>query len=641
MLRYPLNRRARKSKPRQQRQDQPLTLESLESRQMLSADGLLGSTLVAQTAFANLNTPVITQPLTAPSASAFNPETGITITSVGNLDGSRTVTQTNANGDVISTTNIPASTPPSASTTDPNTGNTITATGNPDGSQTVTETTPTGNTVSTTNVPTSSPDSASSTDPSTGVTTTSTSNPDGSRTVTETDANGDVTSTTDVPASTPPSASTTDPDTGNTITSSGNPDGSTTITTTTPDGQTTSTTNTPSTGTSASSTDPSTGITTTSTSNPDGTRTVTQTNAEGDVISTTTKGTPKPQPTQDQPQGPKITMLVYDIETGNDYPVFEGDFDPNGGLFGDGGTQSDTTDDTAPDGPTEPAGDDNEPVDSPSDTAPDTPQDPTPPASTSPGQTEDTDSQAQNSNSESNSNSQSTGGPSLNGPAAATAVTQGIGLLPDIADARAAQLGEELAGTSKLANLSDTVKTGAKVVGAAGNIIGGVVEYTQSAGTTKADKIADAVGVAGVGFAPGVGINQAIGGTVDTVLALTGIDDNAGVGDVIGASNVVRITRAGLSDTIGLITGDPTAGRELNALNHAFQSGKFGTVTQGISQAGDYVGEVAADTVIGGLQWLGVIDDPSVAPEIPQNTPTISPEDIGPIPEDVPDGGLT
>ena len=147
----------------------------------------------------------------------------------------------------------------------------------------------------------------------------------------------------------------------------------------------------------------------------------------------------------------------------------------------------------------------------------------------------------------------------------------------------------------------------------------------------------DGVGVGAVGFYAPASINQVIGATVDAGLNLTGVDENAGVGDVIGGANVVRLARAALFDAYGLITGDPASGGELQHVSRQFQSGNNGTATQSFSKAGAYVGESATDVVIGAGQYLGLFDDPSQPPEIPQNGPKLSPEDIGPIPADVPD----
>ena len=76
-----------------------------------------------------------------PSASMTDPATGITTTSQGNPDGSRTVTKTDADGNVISEERMPARGEglPSASSYDPKTGVTTTSQGNADGSRTVTK----------------------------------------------------------------------------------------------------------------------------------------------------------------------------------------------------------------------------------------------------------------------------------------------------------------------------------------------------------------------------------------------------------------------------------------------------------------------------------------------------------------------
>jgi hypothetical protein len=127
-----------------------------------------------------------------PRASAYNPDTGITTTSQGNPDGSRTVTKTDRKGNVISRETIPAKRPPSASSYDPDTGITTTSKKNPDGSRTITKTDERGKVISEEKVPAKRPPSASSYNPDTGITTTSQGNPDGSRTVTQTDSQGNV-----------------------------------------------------------------------------------------------------------------------------------------------------------------------------------------------------------------------------------------------------------------------------------------------------------------------------------------------------------------------------------------------------------------------------------------------------------------
>lgn len=81
--------------------------------------------------------------------------------------------------------------PAFASSTDPSTGETITSVGNPDGTRTVTKTDKAGNILSRETVG-NSPDSASSTVQKTQVTTRSVANPDGSRTVTKTDKDGNI-----------------------------------------------------------------------------------------------------------------------------------------------------------------------------------------------------------------------------------------------------------------------------------------------------------------------------------------------------------------------------------------------------------------------------------------------------------------
>ncbi|GEM_PF-2280742 len=85
--------------------------------------------------------PAPTRPRELPSASSTDPATGITTTSQGNADGSRTVTRTDADGNVLSQETMPPAGQglPSASAYDPATGITTTAQGNADGSHTVTQ----------------------------------------------------------------------------------------------------------------------------------------------------------------------------------------------------------------------------------------------------------------------------------------------------------------------------------------------------------------------------------------------------------------------------------------------------------------------------------------------------------------------
>ena len=75
-----------------------------------------------------------------PRASSRDPRTGVTTTSCGNPDGSRTVTRTDRNGKVIDSKHIPKKRLPSASSRDSRTGVTTTSRGNADGSRTVTRT---------------------------------------------------------------------------------------------------------------------------------------------------------------------------------------------------------------------------------------------------------------------------------------------------------------------------------------------------------------------------------------------------------------------------------------------------------------------------------------------------------------------
>ncbi len=127
-----------------------------------------------------------------------------------------------------------AKTPDSAGSTDANTGTTTTSVKNPDGSRTVTKTDKDGNVLSKERVG-KAPASASSIDKKTGITTKSVRNPDGTRTVTKTDRDGNVLSREKVGKS-PDSASSTKLNTGEKITSVANPDGSRTVTKTDKDG---------------------------------------------------------------------------------------------------------------------------------------------------------------------------------------------------------------------------------------------------------------------------------------------------------------------------------------------------------------------------------------------------------------------
>ncbi len=127
-----------------------------------------------------------------PRASSRDPKTGVTTTSCGNRDGSRTVTRTDRNGKVIGSKVIPKKRLPSASSRDPRTGVTTTSRGNRNGSRTVTRTDRNGKVIGSKVIPKKSLPSASSRDSCTGVTTTSRGNRDGSRTITRTDRNGGV-----------------------------------------------------------------------------------------------------------------------------------------------------------------------------------------------------------------------------------------------------------------------------------------------------------------------------------------------------------------------------------------------------------------------------------------------------------------
>ncbi|GBE42946.1 hypothetical protein BMS3Bbin10_01017 [bacterium BMS3Bbin10] len=170
----------------------------------------------------------------AASASSTDNKTGVTTKSVKNPDGTRTVTKTDKDGNVLSKETVGKS-PASASATDTKTGITTKSVRNPDGTRTVTRTDKDGNVLSKETVG-KSPDSASSTDTKTGITTKSVKNPDGTRTVTKTDKNGEVISRVIVDKS-PASASSTDLRTKVTIKSVANPDGSRTVTTTDKNGK--------------------------------------------------------------------------------------------------------------------------------------------------------------------------------------------------------------------------------------------------------------------------------------------------------------------------------------------------------------------------------------------------------------------
>jgi len=124
------------------------------------------------------------------SARSTDKNTGVTTTSVKNPDGTRTVTRTDRNGNVLSKKTVSKS-PASASSTDRKTGVTTKSVRNPDGTRTVTKTDKDGNVLSRETVG-NSPDSASSTGLKTKVTIKSVANPDGSRTVTTTGKDGIV-----------------------------------------------------------------------------------------------------------------------------------------------------------------------------------------------------------------------------------------------------------------------------------------------------------------------------------------------------------------------------------------------------------------------------------------------------------------
>ena len=123
-------------------------------------------------------------------ARSTDTNTGITTTSIRNPNGSRTVTRTDKNENVLSTETL-GNAPASASSTDKTTGITTKSVRNPDGSRTVTRTDKNGNVLSTETLG-NAPASASSTDKTTGITTKSVRNPDGSRTVTKTDNDGNL-----------------------------------------------------------------------------------------------------------------------------------------------------------------------------------------------------------------------------------------------------------------------------------------------------------------------------------------------------------------------------------------------------------------------------------------------------------------
>ena len=124
------------------------------------------------------------------SASSTDKNTGETTTSVKNPDGTRTITKTDKDGNVLSTKTVGKG-PASASSTDRKTGITTKSVRNPDGTRTVTKTDKDGNILSRERTG-KVPDIASSTETKSLKTTTSVANPDGSRTVTTTDKDGNV-----------------------------------------------------------------------------------------------------------------------------------------------------------------------------------------------------------------------------------------------------------------------------------------------------------------------------------------------------------------------------------------------------------------------------------------------------------------
>ncbi len=132
----------------------------------------------------------------ASSVSSYDPKTGITTKSQENPDGSRTVTKTDKDGNVISKKTQPprGKGTSSASSYDRESRITTKSQGNPDGSRTVTKTDKDGNVISKKTQPPrgKGTPSASSYDPETGITTKSQGNPDGSRTVIKTDRDGNI-----------------------------------------------------------------------------------------------------------------------------------------------------------------------------------------------------------------------------------------------------------------------------------------------------------------------------------------------------------------------------------------------------------------------------------------------------------------
>jgi hypothetical protein len=107
------------------------------------------------------------------SGSSYDPNSGVTTSAQGSVDGSRTVTQTDSEGKKISEEKIPAQGTPGATSYDEKTGVTTSSQANTDGSRTVRKIDRNGNVISEKVMPPRGKDvpSASSYDPATGITT--------------------------------------------------------------------------------------------------------------------------------------------------------------------------------------------------------------------------------------------------------------------------------------------------------------------------------------------------------------------------------------------------------------------------------------------------------------------------------------
>lgn len=427
-----------------------------------------------------------------------------------------------------------------------------------------------------------------------------------------------------------PSAGTNDPETGNRIEAFGNPDGSVSVTETTPEGDVVREETRDGSGSSGgSSFDPETGITTTVLINPDRSRLVTQTNSEGEEISRqirdaanesggasddSSESAPNNESADEADNGPeetgeettptggfgedgvsfggrKVRMMVYDIETGNDFPIFEDEQSSPPIEFGNGESGSETPGN-------------GEGTSSATDAEP----------------TDETATESESKGSESQSEDLFNEGGFLGFG------TQSLGAVQTVFE--------------ELGKMDAFSKQGTKLagrLGAAGNFIGGALELWNSPGTTNVEKAKDAAGVAAVGFVPAVGVNQAVGGLIDAGLAAADVDDNAGVGDVIGGNNIVRFIRAADTDLRRLVMGDEDAGEELISLGKASLRSDAPTVTRFIAGLGKSYYDWGFEVVVDAAEATGLIDDPGTPPEIPTDRPPLPPEDVGPIPEDVAD----